>query len=117
MGRTGRAMDVVRRVVDDAMIFASLLMLAWPVFFERVGRHGTWVWPIAVVVVLGAGVAKVSERWPLARYAPAAARGARGPPVSRASPAVRRCRGSRTRSPGGCWSCRGAARSCAPTGT
>jgi diguanylate cyclase (GGDEF)-like protein len=75
MGRTGKAMDAVRRVVDDAMIFASLLMLAWPLFFDDLDRRDTsvfdWAWPIAIVVLIGAVVAKISERWPLARYAPA----------------------------------------------
>jgi diguanylate cyclase (GGDEF)-like protein len=75
MSRTGKATDVLRRVVDDAMIFASLLVLAWPVFFDDLGRRGTTLldraWPVGVVVVFGAVVAKVSGRWPLARYAPA----------------------------------------------
>jgi diguanylate cyclase len=77
MGRTGRAMDVARRVVDDAMIFASLMVLAWPVFFDDLTRRDTdvfdWAWPTAIVLAIGAVVAKVTERWPLAQYAPAAA--------------------------------------------
>jgi diguanylate cyclase (GGDEF)-like protein len=55
------------------MIFASLLVLAWPLLFD--GRTGPdtdvfrWAWPIAVVVLIAAVVAKVSERWPLVQYA------------------------------------------------
>ncbi|MEV6847191.1 EAL domain-containing protein [Actinoplanes sp. NPDC051411] len=77
MGRTGKAMDTLRRVVDDAMIFASLLVLAWPVFFDDLNRRDAgvfdWAWPTAVVLVIGVVVVKVSKRWPLAQYAPAAA--------------------------------------------
>ena len=77
MSRTSKVMDTVRRVVDDAMIFASLLVLAWPLFFNGLaGRNTnvfTWAWPIAVVVLIAAAVAKVSERWPLAQYAPVSA--------------------------------------------
>ena len=77
MSRTSKVMDTVRRVVDDAMIFASLLVLAWPLFFNGLAGRDTnvftWAWPIAVVVLIAAAVAKVSERWPLAQYAPVSA--------------------------------------------
>jgi diguanylate cyclase (GGDEF)-like protein len=76
MGRTSRTMDTVRRVVDGAMIFASLTVLAWPVFVADFTDHTelfAWAWPIAAVVLIGAIVAKVSRRWPLAQYAPVAA--------------------------------------------
>jgi diguanylate cyclase (GGDEF)-like protein len=69
-------MDLVRRGVDNAMIFASLLVLAWPIFFDGLDRGAAvpaWAWPVAAVVVVGAVVAKISERWPLVQYAPAAA--------------------------------------------
>src|SRR4051812_48357491 len=65
-----KAMDRVRRVVDAAMIFGSLLMLAWPVLFEE--RTGLVV-PVAVVVFLGVGVILLAMRWPLLQYAPVAA--------------------------------------------
>jgi diguanylate cyclase (GGDEF)-like protein len=55
----------------------SLLVLAWPLFFDGLIDSDTnvfaWAWPIAVVVLVGAVVAKVSERWPLAQYAPVSA--------------------------------------------
>ena len=76
MGRT-KTMDRVRRVVDDAMIFASLMVLAWPAFFDGSGRPGTdvlsWALPLGFVALVGVIVATVADRWPLARYAPAAA--------------------------------------------
>jgi diguanylate cyclase (GGDEF)-like protein len=77
MGRTVKAMDILRRVVDDAMIFASLLVLAWPVFFDDLSRRDTgvfhWAWATAIVAVIGAAVAKATERWPLVQYAPVSA--------------------------------------------
>jgi diguanylate cyclase (GGDEF)-like protein len=77
MGRTVKAMDILRRVVDDAMIFASLLVLAWPVFFDDLTRRDTgvldWAWPTAIVVVIGAAVTKATGRWPLVQYAPVSA--------------------------------------------
>ncbi|MBB4695051.1 putative bifunctional diguanylate cyclase/phosphodiesterase [Paractinoplanes abujensis] len=67
----------MRRGVDIAMIFASLLVLAWPVLIEPLDRQnaGLWAWAlgIAVVVAIGAAVAKATERWPLAQYAPVSA--------------------------------------------
>jgi diguanylate cyclase len=76
MGRTGRTMDRVRRTVDDAMIFASLLLLAWPSLFEdtvrRDGGVRSLVIPAAVVFVLGVGVILLARRWPLLQHAPAA---------------------------------------------
>ena len=72
-----KVMDGLRRGVDDLMIFASLLVLGWPVVVERldVADRGIlgWALPIGMIVLLGAGVAKVAERWQLARYAPVAA--------------------------------------------
>ena len=74
MGRTGKAMDRVRRCVDDAMIFASLLLLAWPSLFdEAVRRNGgvlTFALPVGVVFVLSVGVIMLASRWALVRYAP-----------------------------------------------
>jgi diguanylate cyclase (GGDEF)-like protein len=75
MGRS-RTMDRARRVVDDAMIFASLSLLAWPALFgEAVGVDGgvlTYVPPIATVFFLGVGVMLLATRWPLLQYAPVA---------------------------------------------
>jgi diguanylate cyclase (GGDEF)-like protein len=77
MGPTGKVMDTARRVVDSAMIFVSVLVLAWPVFFEDLTRRDTdvldWAWPVGAVALVGAVVARVSERWPLAQYAPVSA--------------------------------------------
>ena len=74
MVRTGIALDRVRRVVDDVMIFASLLLLAWPaVSAALVDGGATWLIPAGAVVIPGAGVLLLARRWPLVRYAPAAA--------------------------------------------
>src|SRR3954451_21488270 len=77
MGRTSKAMDTVRRVVDDAMIFASLTVLAWPLLFADLAAHDpdrfSYAVPVGIVVLLSAVVSKVSERWPLAQYAPVSA--------------------------------------------
>ncbi|GIE95777.1 hypothetical protein Ari01nite_32420 [Paractinoplanes rishiriensis] len=76
MDRTGRVMDRVRRVVDDAMIFASLMVLAWPLIFVGLGEDEpsvlSWMLPVGGVLVVGAVVIKLAERWPLAQYAPVA---------------------------------------------
>jgi diguanylate cyclase (GGDEF)-like protein len=68
MGQS-KAMDRVRRCVDGAMIVAALLMPAWPPLAD--GSHPAAA--IAFVVVAGAGVILLAERWPLLPYAPAAA--------------------------------------------
>ena len=77
MSRSGKAMDRVRHAVDHAMIFASLLVIAWPVVFDQLvhGRHGWFAWtaPVAVVSTLGFGVMWLAARFPLAQYAPVAA--------------------------------------------
>ncbi|MBU2670497.1 EAL domain-containing protein [Actinoplanes bogorensis] len=77
MVRFGRTLDRVRRGVDIAMIFASLMVLAWPALVEplRQRNAGWWGWTLslAAVVVIGALVAKATERWPLAQYAPVSA--------------------------------------------
>jgi diguanylate cyclase (GGDEF)-like protein len=75
MGRS-KTMDRVRRVVDDAMIFASLTLLAWPALFDDAVRGGTGVQafaqPVGVVLFLGIGVILLATRWPLLQYAPVA---------------------------------------------
>ena len=68
--RQTRTADRVRRLVDGAMIFAALLMLAWPVLFAE--RPDPLV-PIGVVLLLGVGVILLAARWPLLQYAPVAA--------------------------------------------
>jgi diguanylate cyclase (GGDEF)-like protein len=72
----GRTMDRVRRVVDDVMIFVSLLLLAWPALFDRLvpGDGGPlgWLTPLGVVFFLGIGVTLLATRWPLLQYAPVA---------------------------------------------
>ncbi len=78
MLRTGRAMDRVRRCVDDAMIFASLLLLAWPALFaDRVREHSgmlAYALPVGVVAVLGAALVTLHERrrWRWLQYIPVA---------------------------------------------
>jgi diguanylate cyclase (GGDEF)-like protein len=71
-----RAMDRVRRVVDDVMIFAALLLLAWPALFDGGARQDggfmALALPIAVVFFLGFGVVMLTTRWPLLQYAPVA---------------------------------------------
>jgi diguanylate cyclase (GGDEF)-like protein len=76
MSRNGKAMDRVRRWVDDAMIFASLLLLAWPSLFDGANRRdGGWLtfaMPVGVVFFLGLGVIMLATRWALLQYAPVA---------------------------------------------
>ena len=76
MVQSNKAMDRVRRGVDHAMIFASLLMLAWPVLFsgraDRSSNTLDFATPIGVVVFLGIGVIFLAQRWPLLQYAPVA---------------------------------------------
>lgn len=43
MGPIDKAMDRVRRGVDHAMIFTSLLLLAWPAMFADLGDPGAGV--------------------------------------------------------------------------
>src|SRR5919107_3382583 len=78
MVRTGRAMDRVRRRVDDAMIFASLLLLAWPALFADVVRQHRGVLayavPVGIVAVTGAGLVALNQRsrWRWLQYIPVA---------------------------------------------
>jgi diguanylate cyclase (GGDEF)-like protein len=72
----GKTMDGVRRVVDDAMIFAALLLLAWPALFadpvRAAGGGLSLLVPAGVVLVLGIGVIRLARRRPLLRYVPVA---------------------------------------------
>src|SRR4051812_48145280 len=74
---SSKALDRVRRGIDEAMIFASLMVLAWPVVFGRLsaGHHRApdWLLPVGVVVVLSVVVSRLADRWPLAQYAPVSA--------------------------------------------
>jgi diguanylate cyclase (GGDEF)-like protein len=76
MGRTGKALDLIRRGVDDAMIFASLLLLTWPsLFSDAVRRDGgvlAFAVPVGVVFLFGVGMIMLATRWPLLQYAPVA---------------------------------------------
>ena len=75
--RSSKAMDRLRRGIDEAMIFASLMVLAWPLVFERLstGKHGVlaWLLPVGIVVAASVGISKLADRWPLAQYAPVSA--------------------------------------------
>lgn len=74
---SSKALDRVRRCVDEAMIFASLMVLAWPMVFGRLAAEDRglpdWLLPVAVVVVLSVVISKLADRWPLAQYAPVGA--------------------------------------------
>jgi len=74
---SSKVLDRVRRGIDEAMIFASLMVLAWPVVFGRLsdGHHRAldWLLPVGIVVVLSVVVSKLADRWPLAQYAPVSA--------------------------------------------
>jgi diguanylate cyclase len=73
MGRSAKVMNVIRRGVDDVLIFTSLLLLAWPAMSgDDGGSHQVFLGG-ATVVLLGIGVIVLGQRWPLARYAPVAA--------------------------------------------
>jgi diguanylate cyclase (GGDEF)-like protein len=69
-------MDRVRRCVDDAMIFASLLLLAWPALFADLVREHRGVLayavPSAIVAVVGAGLVALNRRstWRWLQYIP-----------------------------------------------
>src|SRR4051794_16767280 len=74
---SSKALDRVRRGIDEAMIFASLMVLAWPVVFGRLSadhhRMLDWLLPVGLVAVAGVVVSKLAGRWPLAQYAPVSA--------------------------------------------
>ena len=76
MGRTGKAMDRVRRGVDDTMICTSLLLLTWPLWFHDVVRgnagFGSLLLGSALVLLLSVGVIILAGRWPLVRFVPVA---------------------------------------------
>jgi diguanylate cyclase len=76
MVRTGRAMDPVRRRVDDVMIFASLLLLAWPALFADVVRQHrgamAYALPVGIVAVTGAALVALNQlsRWRWLQFIP-----------------------------------------------
>jgi diguanylate cyclase (GGDEF)-like protein len=72
MDRSSRVLDRVRRGVDEAMIFASLGVLAWPLMPVHGGVVGRLL-PLGVMALLGAVVARLAARRPLAQYAPVSA--------------------------------------------
>jgi diguanylate cyclase (GGDEF)-like protein len=69
-------MDRVRRCVDDAMIFASLLLLAWPALFADLVREHrgalAYAVPTGIVVLVGAGLVALNQRtrWRWLQYVP-----------------------------------------------
>ncbi|MCU7725259.1 bifunctional diguanylate cyclase/phosphodiesterase [Actinoplanes sp. KI2] len=71
---SSKALDWVRRGIDDATIFASLTVLAWPVFLGRLfdGDHRLldWLLPVGIVAVAGVVVSHLADRRPIAKYAP-----------------------------------------------
>jgi diguanylate cyclase (GGDEF)-like protein len=78
MVQTGRAIDRVRRRVDDAMIFASLLLLAWPALFADVVRQHrgalAYAVPAGIVAVTGSALVALNRRsrWRWLQYIPVA---------------------------------------------
>jgi diguanylate cyclase (GGDEF)-like protein len=78
MIRTGRAVERVRRCVDDAMIFASLLLLAWPALFADLMRQHrgllAYTVPVGIVALTGAALVALNERsrWRWLQYIPVA---------------------------------------------
>ena len=76
MFRTAGALDRMRRRVDDAMILASLLVLAWPALFADLVREHRGVLAYAVpggtVAILGAGLVALNQRsrWRWLQYVP-----------------------------------------------
>src|SRR5690242_4201702 len=71
---SSKALDWVRRGIDDATIFASLTVLAWPVIFGRLSadhqRLLNWLLPVGIVAAAGVVVSHLTDRWPVAKYAP-----------------------------------------------
>src|SRR5689334_23889471 len=74
---SSKALDRVRRGFDEAMIFASLMVLAWPLVFARLHAEDrgvlSWLLPVGIVVALSVVISKLADRWPLAQYAPVSA--------------------------------------------
>src|SRR4051794_1415056 len=76
MGWTGKAVELARRCMDDAMVFASLALLGWPALSAAVQRDGSRpavALPVAVVTVLGVGIVLLARSRPLLPYLPVAA--------------------------------------------
>jgi diguanylate cyclase (GGDEF)-like protein len=69
-------MDRVRRRVDDVMIFASLLLLAWPALFADVVRQHrgamAYALPVGIVAVTGAALVALNQlsRWRWLQFIP-----------------------------------------------
>ncbi|WP_433301297.1 putative bifunctional diguanylate cyclase/phosphodiesterase [Actinoplanes sp. CA-030573] len=74
---SSKVLDRVRRCIDEAMIFASLMVLAWPVVFGRLNAENAglldWLLPAGIVLAVSVLVSKLADRWPLAQYAPVSA--------------------------------------------
>ncbi|WP_212992513.1 putative bifunctional diguanylate cyclase/phosphodiesterase [Actinoplanes auranticolor] len=66
-------MDRVRRAVDGAMIFTSLLLLAWPAMAGDARGAAALSIGTGTVVLLSVGVLALTRRWPLVQYTPVAA--------------------------------------------
>src|SRR5690349_11061157 len=74
MGRTDQALDRARQAVDVVMIFASLLLVAWPRLSADLADDDPavrdWAVPAGVVLFAGACLMKLAARWPLVQYTP-----------------------------------------------
>ncbi|HEX5203276.1 putative bifunctional diguanylate cyclase/phosphodiesterase [Paractinoplanes rhizophilus] len=70
---SSKALDRVRRIIDAAMVFASFLVPAWPLVFARLhaDHRGplAWLLPVGVLAAVSVVIARLADRWPLARYA------------------------------------------------
>jgi diguanylate cyclase (GGDEF)-like protein len=73
MGPWDKTIDRARRGVDNAMIVASLFMLAWPVLVADRPGPAAAALALGAVVLLGAGVILLARRRPLVQYAPVSA--------------------------------------------
>ena len=77
MGRSGKAVDTARRVVDVVTIYASLVVVGWPLLFERLTAPGAgllvgWL-SLGTLALAGAAVARLAVAWPPVQYAPVCA--------------------------------------------
>ncbi|WIM97426.1 bifunctional diguanylate cyclase/phosphodiesterase [Actinoplanes oblitus] len=66
-------LDRMRRVVDDGIVLASLVLLVWPAADAAGGTWTTRLVPVAAALCLGLAMLLVAPERPILRFAPTAA--------------------------------------------